>query len=302
MNGTRGGEMRRTILFLGLTVVAALSLPQIASAAVPKCLGRKATIVGTHKAELIKGTPKGDVIVGLGGGDTIKGLGGDDWICGGKGADKLIGGIGSDVLSGDVGTDTVAGGGGANDWLVGGAGDDAFDGGPGKGDTATFHFAPAGVQADLTTGTATGEGTDTLTGIEYLEGSDFEDTLTGDAGSNYLFPAGGDDTVDGGGGIKDRVDYFFSTNAVNLDLIAGIATGDGTDTLTGIEQVFGSQNNDTITGDAAPNAMYGGPGNDTVSGRAGDDTLDGGKGADTLDGGDGTDTCRNGETNVNCEA
>jgi hypothetical protein len=95
-----GAKMRRLILFVVLATCGALTLPQIASAATPRCLGKKATIVGSRKADLIKGTARVDVIVGLGGGDTIKGLGGRDLICGGRGTDKVLGGGGSDLLSG----------------------------------------------------------------------------------------------------------------------------------------------------------------------------------------------------------
>jgi Ca2+-binding RTX toxin-like protein len=284
-----------------LATCAAFTLPQIATAAVPRCLGKKATIVGTTKADHIKGTAKADVIVGLGGSDVIKGLGRGDLICGGNGSDKLIGGDRDDALVGEAGNDTLSGGGGL-DGLFGGAGNDTFNGGTGF-DLASYFFAPSGVQADLTAGTATGgEGSDSLTGIEDLEGSRFDDTLTGDAGENFFYPGAGNDTVNGGGGTTDRADFFFSPNAVIVDLAAGTATGEGTDTLTGIAQVFGSRHDDTITGDANANALFGGPGNDTISGADGDDKLDGGDGTDTLDGGIGTDTCTNGETVTNCEA
>ena len=292
--------MRRLVLFVVLATCAAFTLPQIASAAVPKCFGKKATIVGTTRADHIKGTAKADVIVGLGGSDVIKGLGRSDLICGGNGSDKLNGGDRGDALVGEAGNDTLSGGGGL-DGLYGGAGNDTFNGGTGF-DGASYFFAPSSVQVDLTAGTATGgEGTDTLTGIEDLEGSRFDDTLTGNSGENFFFPGEGNDIVNGGGGTTDRVDFFFSPNPVVVDLTAGTATGEGTDTLTGIGQVFGSRHDDTITGDANANTLLGGPGNDTVSGAAGDDTLDGGDGTDTLDGGLGTDTCTTGETVTNCE-
>jgi len=108
--------------------------------------------------------------------------------------------------------------------------------------------------------------------------------------------------VNGGGGTTDLVNFFFSANAVVVDLTAGTATGEGTDTLTGIGQVFGSRHDDMITGDLNGNELFGGPGTDTISGAAGDDKLDGGDGTDTLDGGDGVDTCANGETVTTCEA
>jgi Ca2+-binding RTX toxin-like protein len=293
--------MRRLVFFVVLATVAAFTLPQMASAAAPKCFGKKATIVGTAKADHIKGTAKADVIVGLAGNDVIKGLGGSDRICGGKGSDKLIGGDRVDALVGEAGNDTLSGGGG-NDGLFGGAANDTFNGGAGIDDLASYFFAPSGVQADLAAGTATGEGTDTLTGIEDLEGSRFDDTLTGDPNWNFFYPGGGNDTVVGGGDARDRVDFSFSPSAVVVDLTAGTATGEGTDTLTGIGQVAGSGHDDTITGDANPNSLFGGPGNDTISGAAGDDTLDGGAGTDTLDGSIGTDTCTTGETVTNCEA
>jgi hypothetical protein len=232
--------MRRLVLLVVLATCAVFTLPQIASAAVPRCLGKRATIVGTARADLIKGTARVDVITGLGGSDVIKGLGGGDWICGGNGSDKLIGGDRGDALLGEAGNDALSGGGGS-DFFFGGPGNDTFNGGAGIDDTATYFLAPSGVQADLAAGTATGEGTDTLTGIEDLEGSRFDDTLTGDPSWNFFFPGGGNDIVVGGGDTRDRVDFFFSPDAVVVDLTAGTATGEGTDTLTGIGEVFGSR-------------------------------------------------------------
>ena len=293
--------MRRLVLSVVLATCAVFTLPEIATAAVPRCLGAKATIVGTARSDLIKGTARADVIVGLGGRDIIKGLGGGDRICGGNGSDRLIGGDRGDALVGEAGNDFLSGGGG-NDGFFGGAGSDTFNGGLGF-DLASYFFAPSGVQADLTAGTATGgEGTDTLTGVEDLEGSRYDDTFVGNSGENFFYPGEGNDAVNGSGGTTDLVDFFFSANAVVVDLTAGTATGEGTDTLTGIGQVFGSRHDDMITGDLNSNELFGGPGTDTISGAAGDDKLDGGDGTDTLDGGDGVDTCANGETVTTCEA
>lgn len=87
------------------------------------CSGRKATIVGTARADVLKGTPRADVIVGLGGNDRISGRGGNDVICGGAGADRLSGGSGRDVLNGALGRDRLVGGPG-RDRLLGGPGID----------------------------------------------------------------------------------------------------------------------------------------------------------------------------------
>lgn len=61
-----------------------------------RCLGHKATIVGTQGPDELVGTPHRDVIAALGGKDEVRGLGGADLICGGKGHDKLLGGPGRD--------------------------------------------------------------------------------------------------------------------------------------------------------------------------------------------------------------
>lgn len=61
-----------------------------------RCLGSRATIVGTNQGEELVGTRNPDVISALGGRDEVHGLGGDDLICGGKGRDKLFGGPGRD--------------------------------------------------------------------------------------------------------------------------------------------------------------------------------------------------------------
>lgn len=61
-----------------------------------RCLGKKATIVGTAGRDRLVGTPHRDVITARGGADEVLGLGGADVICGGKGRDRLFGGAGKD--------------------------------------------------------------------------------------------------------------------------------------------------------------------------------------------------------------
>lgn len=58
---------------------------------------------------------------------------------------------------------------------------------------------------------------------------------------------------------------------------------------TQIENLVGSNHNDTLTGNDANNIIYGGLGDDTIDGGLGDDFLDGGLGNDTLIGGAGDD-------------
>jgi uncharacterized delta-60 repeat protein len=63
-----------------------------------RCLGHRATIVGTQGPDELIGTPHRDVIAALGGADKVRGLGGPDLICGGKGRDTLLGGPGRDMV------------------------------------------------------------------------------------------------------------------------------------------------------------------------------------------------------------
>jgi uncharacterized delta-60 repeat protein len=107
---------------------------------VPRCAGKKATIVGTGKADRLKGTRRADVIIGVGGNDRVDGGRGNDLICAGDGNDWVKGSSGNDRLYGQTGKDTLAGGAGrdalsggaSNDRLAGDAGKDRLAGGPGK--------------------------------------------------------------------------------------------------------------------------------------------------------------------------
>jgi|GEM_PF-1449058 len=66
-----------------------------------RCLGKKATIVGTAGRDKLIGTSHRDVIVALGGADEVRGMAGPDVICGGKGKDRLLGGAGKDEVRQD---------------------------------------------------------------------------------------------------------------------------------------------------------------------------------------------------------
>ena len=98
---------------------------------VPRCAGKKATIVGTNRTDKLKGTRRNDVIVALGGNDKVDGGRGNDLICAGDGNDTIKGGPGKDRLYGQNGKDTEAGGDG-NDRLDGGPGNDRLSGDSGK--------------------------------------------------------------------------------------------------------------------------------------------------------------------------
>ncbi len=105
----------------------------------------------------------------------------------------------ADVLGGLGGNDVLNGGDG-DDVLSGGTGDDAINGGNGV-DVADYSLAAASVAVDLTAGRASGgAGNDTLTAIEEVRGSRFNDALTGSAGDDILRGGGGVDVLNGGAG------------------------------------------------------------------------------------------------------
>ncbi|WP_161141970.1 beta strand repeat-containing protein [Propylenella binzhouense] len=235
---------------------------------------------GVDTATLNVGTTYAGIVqtVGPNVASTINGSVGRDWITAGSANDVVNGADNNDIIDGGAGNDTLTGGAG-NDTLTGGAGID----------TVSYAAAGAGVTANLTTGIASGEGADALSGIENLTGSAFADkllgnglanVLSGEAGDDTLFGVGGNDRLDGGAG-RDTANYVYATGAVTVNLTNGTATGDGTDTLVAIENVVGSAYDDKLLGNALANALSGGAGNDTLYGLAGDDTLDGGAGIDT---------------------
>ncbi|MFN3845812.1 MAG: Hint domain-containing protein [Paracoccaceae bacterium] len=212
-----------------------------------------ATINGNNNNNTINGTnDPGDLINARGGNDVVNAADGNDTVYGGTGNDTLNGQNGDDLLFGEDGADRLFGGAG-NDTLDGGIGNDSLSGGDGN---------------DLLLG---GAGTD---------------TLLGDAGNDTLDGGAGNDILFGGSGI-DTVTYAAETAAVNVNLNTGVATGttSGTDTLNFIENVIGTDFNDTITGSNDANEIFGGAGNDLIDAGAGSDTVFGGAGNDTIIGG-----------------
>ena len=277
--------------------------------AAARCFGKRATIVGTGRADRLIGTPRTDVIQGLAGrGDLIKGRGGNDLICGNQGRDRILGGNGNDKIKGENGIDTLFGqrgrdllrtggniagfrngvdvgnGGGGADILVGTRGIDQFSGGPGndviRGRGADFHDCDCSTRfVDLLLG---GKDDDSIVG----------GPTSGENVAGEVFIGGpGDDRLDGGSDgievsinayfLSDAVSYASAPGPVNVDLGSGTAQGQGHDVLIGISSAFGSAFGDTLLGDGRINWLKGGSGNDTLSGRAGDDFL-GGLSQDTL--------------------
>ena len=255
--------------------------------------GKEVDINGTMKYIINKssgGHAAGDKVVY---GTSASTTGTFENITGSRYGDTLTGDAGANVLKGGAGRDTLTGGAG-DDTLEGGPGGDPLDGGEGT-DTASYAGATAGVTLDLSysTNDTSGRGTggdasgDSFKNIEKFVGSGHDDTFISGSGGDHIT----------GGGGSDTVSYRNSEAGVSVDLSDTDAQNDTTtdsyavgDTLSGIDNVTGSDHADTLTGSTGKNTLEGGSGNDTLKGGAGNDTLQGGPGNDTLDGGADDDT------------
>jgi serralysin len=178
-------------------------------------------------------------------------------VYGGDGNDRIVGNNLNNYLAGYGGNDTILGGAG-NDLIWGGAGND------------------------------------------YLNGENGNDYLNGSVGSNYFAGGNGNDTYDIDAGIdlgiqtivetvtggSDALNLMHTTNTgVTIDLSKTTSQTVATNVqlvipVVSIEDVYGSDGNDSIAGNSLINTLFGGIGNDTLSSSAGDDYLDGGAGND----------------------
>ncbi len=112
-----------------------------------------------------------------------------------------------------------------------------------------------------------------------VAGQDNNDVLTGTPFADTLEGGQGDDIIDGLGD-QDTASYSSASSGVTVDLrLQGIAqdtSGAGFDTLINIENLTGSDFDDSLTGDDDDNTLRGNVGADTLSGNGGNDTLLGG--------------------------
>jgi Ca2+-binding RTX toxin-like protein len=182
----------------------------------------------------------------------------------GQGAD-IVGTSGDDFLLGTDSREHIIGKNGADE-LVGFGGRDTIDGGNGD---------------------------------DILDGGKGADVLYGRNGHDILLGEEGNDNIVGGGGIDWAYyhnalfggDDGFNGVTVDLSTNSAVDRGGDIDHIVSTEDVIGTLNNDTLTGDGGANLLSGYLGADTLNGGGGDDFLEtgGGLGA-VLIGGDGEDT------------
>lgn len=275
------------------------------------------TLTGTDDDDIINGLGGNDTLEGRGGDDTLDGGEGNDVLrgdggvgyTGPSGDDILNGGNGNDVLYGGLGVDTFNGGAGTDrvsfysltatqgvvvNLYTQTIGNDGYGnaetmtsienlgGGTQFADTFIGNDGNNFIYASLNDTVIAGDGSD----IIYIDGATFY--IDGGLGDDYLGFVGdwyGTLVADGDGdGLADIV---YATNGVYVELFSNMIWDDGygnSGEILNIENIEGSELDDTILGDANTNVLSGWGGDDVVWGWSGDDLLFGGEGADQLRG------------------
>ena len=284
-------------------------------------------IYGEHGADDVRGDAGADRLYGGSGSDAIRGGTGDDNLYGGTGHDEIhggddgdyiYGGAGIDTIKGEDGADTLIGGGGA-DIIEGGAGADIIDGGGGadmlKGG-AGFDRISGGASDDIfdldITATTSADAdliVDFVHSAFYGEYDRLQVTLAADATTpttidalkttaNLRVVKSDTNPLDARSRTDSREQntLIYATNATDTDTSDDILLAvleDFTDALTldmFVMATNGTSGRDTIRQTTiAPDLIYGGAGNDTISGGAGDDILYGESGVDSIRGEAGDD-------------
>lgn len=287
--------MRRMPITVSLIALAPFGVVGLAAGpatAGTTCDGKVPSIV-VVPGTAITGTPGDDVILGTFAPDQIDGGAGNDTICGLSNADTLVGGPGDDRLFGGLDDFYVPDDGYAGDILVPGPGNDFVDLGddpasadvddvdrPARYDKVLYEDAPGPVTVNLSAGTATGEGTDTIVVPAYsggivgsayddvLTGTDRPDRIAGGAGDDRIHALGGDDELEPGRGN---------------DVVRG---GDGSDAILspdkGRDRLYGDGGQDYVEARGRGSAIGGGGGDDYLVAELGA-TVHGGSGNDEID-------------------
>lgn len=329
----------------GVTVSLATTASQEVQAGDFEALSGIESLIGSDHDDRLTGNSGLNYLYGGLGNDTLAGDGGSDFLDGGAGIDTLdysaaasairldlsvtaaqflgaaagldtvrnienvVATAFADKLTGSAMANELHAGDGA-DTLDGGGGDDLLDGGDGI-DTLLFATATGGVTVDLAAGTSTGQGSDTLIGIENVTGTAFADSLAGSDADNRIIGGAGDDIVlaslgadylDGGAGTGDTLSFAalpslpdFVGVTFDLSLVVAQDSGYGSYTVRGFENLVGTAFDDFIAGNALANVIHGGDGYDTLDGGGRDDTLHGEGGDDYLFGNIGNDTLNGGD-------
>jgi Ca2+-binding RTX toxin-like protein len=247
------------------------------------------------------------IITGTGGNDTLNGTNSSDQIFGLGGDDTLFGNGGSDTLDGGTGADTMSGGTGNDTYIVDDIGDSVIENSGEGNDTVRTSLAAYALTANVEDLRYTGVGNFTGTGNDlnnYIYGAGGNDTLSGGDGHDTLTGNGGDDSLYGGAGHDSLVggtgaDYMEGNDGNdvyhvdNVGDVVAEASGEGTDevytTLT--SYTLGSDVENLTSNTSSASSFHGiGNGLDNILyGHGATDTLEGLGGNDTIRGNGGDD-------------
>ncbi len=298
------------------------------------------TLIGGDGDDSMDGGAGSDSLDGGTGNDTLLGGYYNDTLRGGAGADYMDGGTDSDLFIVDRRED------GIGDTIVGGWGSDTLDlTGSGPFIVNRNPMVPLSGTVDFLDDRGNVAGSLQFSGIEniigsdagqpgqptqpgqypggsqptprdpnYLEGTQFNDTLDGTAGNDTIKGLGADDVIRGGDGDDEiwgegvsrrppppegwgDTDNDTIDGGAGNDTIYGGAGNDSIDGGSGNDLIVGGYGNDLIDGGDGDDSLDGGVGYDALYGRSGDDTLDGGADDDWISGGEGDDTIYGGDGN-----
>ena len=226
----------------------------------------------------------------------------------GDGADRASSEVGGSLvtdveMNGGPGPDTLYSGSGTGDThtLFGGAGDDELSTATNNVGRSTFVGGPGDDVLRLREG-----------GLAWFYGGPGDDELRQESWAGLAL------VMDGGRGADL---YLAGSLDYPEEIVNAIRPGPGTDTLSAatsgplnvdlaacggcVENVIGSANDDSITGDDRSNVIVGGGGNDILVPRGGRDEVSGGAGDDQIDTRDAeldAATCGAGTDQVNADA
>ncbi|MBP7670094.1 MAG: cadherin-like domain-containing protein [Ferrovibrio sp.] len=265
-----------------------------------------------YNIENVIGTNYDDNFLGNYDDNTLNGGKGNDFVQGHHGNDTLLGGDGDDELQGDGGNDTLTGGAGTDTAIF-------------LGNYADYTISYVGGNLIVTDNTGM-EGTDTITGVEYLQFADKTVTLgtatapdaVNDGPISVLL--GGANTIaastilsndtDPNGDVLTLVGVSSGPHGTvsingsgNIEFIADdgyIGDASFTYTITDGNGGFDTAtvklvvNRNTIDGTASGETINGTNYADSIRGFAGNDTINGLDGDDIIEGGAGSDTINGG--------
>jgi Ca2+-binding RTX toxin-like protein len=202
--------------------------------------------VAVEASNTVNGKSDNDNLVGQGGNDVLNGLAGNDTLDGGAGDDSMLGGDGNDLYyvrqTGDNVTELNA------------------NLGSGGNDTVYSYLADYRLSSNVENGQVM---------------NTTAANLVGNSLNNMLYAGNGDNVLDGDIG-NDTVSYVYASAGITANLATSAAQdteASGMDTLRNIENLNGSQYDDTLIGNSAANKLNGGLDADVMIGRNGSDTY-----------------------------